>query len=77
MSVLVRVDGSIYSLLGDVDPNLVNGTTKSASFTYGPYGLTAMLTEDLGPLRVNLTFLNPIEVRFPSSVTFNVNIRIM
>ena len=36
-----------------------------------------MVTAQAGPMQVNLTFLNPIEVRLYSSVTFNVYIRII
>ncbi len=36
-----------------------------------------VVTAQAGPMQVNLTFLNPIEVRFHSSVTFNVYIRII
>ena len=34
-----------------------------------------VVTGQAGPMQVNLTFLNPIEVRIHSSVTFNVYIR--
>jgi hypothetical protein len=72
-SVLVRVDNLNYLLLGDVDPNLVNGTVNATNFVVSPS--STILSGQAGPMRVNLTFLNPIEVRFHSSVTFNVYIR--
>jgi hypothetical protein len=68
-SVLVRVDGLTYSFLGDVDPNLVNGTVNlnSTFFAIGP--THTVLSGHAGPMQVNLTFLNPIEVCCHSFVT--------
>lgn len=74
-TVLVRVDNLNYLLLGDVDPNLINGTVNSTHFMLGPSSTS--LIGQAGPMEVNLTFLSPIEVRFYSSVTFNIYIRIM
>ena len=68
-SVLVRVDGLTYSLLGDVLPNLYNGTVNFTSIAITP--TQTVFAARAGPMQVNLTFLNPIEVRFHSSVTFN------
>ena len=73
-SVLVRVDGLTYSFLGDVHPNLYNGTVNFTSIAITP--TQTAVTAQAGPMQVNLTFLNPIEVRFHSSVTFNVYIYI-
>jgi hypothetical protein len=74
-SVLVRVDGLTYSFLGDVLPNLYNGTVNFTSIAITP--TQTVVTAQAGPMQVNLTFLNPIEVRFRSSVTFNVYMRII
>ena len=74
-SVLVRVDDLTYSFLGDVNSNLYNGTVNFTSIAITP--TQTMVTAQAGPMQFNLTFLNPIEVRFPSSVTFNVYIRII
>ena len=74
-SVLVRVDGLTYSLLGAVLPDLYNFTVNSTSIAITP--TQTVVTARAGPMQVNLTFLNPIEVRFHSSVTFNVYIRII
>lgn len=65
-TVLVRVDDQTYSFLGDVDPNLINGTVNPNIIFIGPS--SSILTGVAGPMEVNLTFLNPIEVRFHSSL---------
>ena len=67
-SVLVRVDGLTYSFLGDVVANLYNGTVNFTSIAITP--TQTAVTAQAGPMQVNLTFLNPIEVRFHSSVIF-------
>jgi len=65
----VRVDGLTYSFLGDVDPNLVNGTVNLNS-TYFAIGPTyTQLSGRAGPMQVILRFLNPIEVCCHSFVT--------
>jgi hypothetical protein len=69
-SVLIRVDGLTYSFLGNVLPNLYNGTANFTSIAITP--TQTVLTARAGPMQVNLTFLNPIEVRIHSSVAFNV-----
>jgi hypothetical protein len=74
-SVLVRVDGLTYSFLGDVLPNLYNGTVNFTSIAITP--TQTAVTARAGPMQVNLTFLNPIEVRCHSSVTFNDYIHII
>ena len=68
----MRVDGLTYSLLGNGVSNLVNTTVNSTSVSSSP-GNT-FLGGQAGPMVVNLTFSNPIEVRSHSSVTFNVYI---
>src|SRR6266852_5013488 len=74
-SVLVRVDNLTYSFLGDVRPNFHNGPVNFTSISITP--TQSAVTAQAGPMQVNLTFLNPIEVRFHSSVTFNVYTRIV
>jgi hypothetical protein len=73
-TVLVRVDGLTYSFLGDVLPNLHHGIVNLTYTVMIP--TQTMVTAQAGPMQVNLIFLNPIEVRSHSSVTFNVYIRI-
>ena len=64
----MRVDNQTYLFLGDVDPNLINGTVNSTIITVGPS--STIIGGLAGPMEVNLTFLNPIEVRFRSFVNF-------
>ena len=71
-SVLVRVDGLTYLFLGDVDPSLIHATVHSTTFLNKPS--TTILAGYAGPMQVNLTFFNPIEVRSHSSLAFNVTI---
>ena len=76
LSVFVRVDNNqTYLILGDVDPNLINGTVNGTYILVSPS--STILSGQAGPLQVNLTFLNPIEVRSHSFVDFNVYIRII
>ena len=75
-TVLVRVDGLTYSFLGAVLPSVINGTTVNlTSHIITP--TQTVVTGQAGPMQVNLTFLNPIEVRIHPIVTFNVYIRII
>jgi len=69
-SVLVRVDGLTYSFLGDVSSTLYNGTVNFTSLAITP--TQTSFTAQAGPMQVNLTFLNPIEVCIHFSTTFNV-----
>ena len=62
-----------YSFLGNIVPNIFNGTVNLTSYTVTP--TRTVVSGQAGPMQVNLTFLNPIEVRFHSNVTFNVHIR--
>jgi hypothetical protein len=74
-SVLVRVDGLTYSLLGDTLSNIDNYTVVTAESTNTVLTPTqTILAARAGPMQVNLTFLNPIEVRIHSSVTSDVYI---
>jgi hypothetical protein len=63
-SVLVRIDGLTYSFLGAVIPSIINGTVNDTSITVTP--TQTIVAGRAGPMQVNLTFLNPIEVRFHS-----------
>ena len=72
-SALVRVDGLTYSILGDIPPNLHNGTVNTTNIVITP--TQTVVTAQAGPMQVNLTFLNPIEVRFHYFLMFNVYIR--
>ena len=74
-SVLVRVDDLTYSFLGFVSPNFLNGTANFTSIAITP--TQTMVSARAGPMQVNLTFLNPIEVRFYSIVTFNFHTRVI
>jgi hypothetical protein len=71
-SVLVRVDNVTYSLLGSVVSNLINSTVNMTSVGIDP--AQTSLSGRAGPMQINLTFSNPIEVRSHSSVTLNVYI---
>ena len=68
----MRVDGLTYSFLGSVASNLVNGSVNSTVFLSGP--AYTMIFGLAGPMQVNLSFFNPIEVCSYSSVTFNAYI---
>jgi hypothetical protein len=58
--------------MGDVDPNLINGTINASWVTVGPS--STILSAVAGPMEMNLTFLNPIEVRFLYFFDFNATI---
>ena len=59
MPVHVRVDNVTYSFVGY--SGLVNGSVNLTNMVISP--TQTKLTADAGPMRCNLTFLNPIEVR--------------
>lgn len=62
-SVLVRIDGLTYAFLGDV-PGVsasLNGTANVTDTVITP--TQTLVVTQAGPMQVNLTFLNPIEVR--------------
>jgi len=58
-AVLVRIDGLTYSFLGN-EPGL-NGTVNVTDTVITP--TQTVIAAQAGPMQVNLTFLNPIEVR--------------
>ena len=66
---LVRVDGVTYSFV-DSGSQALNDTVNLTNVVVTP--TQTIVSAQAGPMQVNLTFLNPIEVRFHSSVTFNV-----
>ena len=61
-SVLVRIDGLTYAFLGDVPAASasVNGTANVTDTVITP--TQTLVVTQAGPMQVNLTFLNPIEV---------------
>ena len=68
----MRVDGVTYSFLGNVVSNLVNGTVNMTSVGINPAHTS--FSGQAGPMQIDLDFINPIEVRSHSSVTFDVYI---
>ena len=64
----MRVDGLTYSFLGD-ETLVVNGTVNLTNIVITP--TQTVVAAQAGPLQVNLTFLNPIEVRLHSSVSLH------
>ena len=66
---LVRVDGVTYSFV-DYGSQFFNDTVNLTNVVVTP--TQTIVSAQAGPMHVNLTFLSPIEVRFHSSVTFNV-----
>ncbi|KAH9968154.1 hypothetical protein BC827DRAFT_1122730 [Russula dissimulans] len=58
-SVLVRVDGTTYSFLGDPVSSVVNGTVNQTSVVVTP--TRTIVTAQAAQMQVNLTFLSPIE----------------
>jgi hypothetical protein len=60
-TVLVRIDGLTYEFVGD-ETAVVNGTVNVTNIVVTP--TQTMVAAQAGPMQVNLTFLNPIEVIF-------------
>ena len=62
-AVLVRIDGLTYSFLGAVPEGTasMNGTVNVTNTVITP--TQTVVAAQAGPMQVNLTFLNPIEVR--------------
>ena len=60
-AVLVRIDGLTYSFLGDQPTSYLNGTVNVTDTVITP--TQTVVAAQAGPMQVNLTFLNPIEVR--------------
>ena len=57
--IAVRVDGTTYLLQGENQQNYVAAKTIGAVIT----STLTVLTMDAGPMRVNISYLTPIEVR--------------
>lgn len=57
--IAVRVDGKTYLLQGENQQNYVAAKTIGADIT----STLTVLTMDAGPMRVNISYLTPIEVR--------------
>lgn len=64
----MRVDNVTYSVVGSADLGVINGTANLTDIVITP--TQTLVTSQVGPMQVNLTFLNPIEVRLDSSVRF-------
>ena len=64
-TVLVRVDESTYSFLGDAPGGsaIMNGTVNVTDTVITP--TQTVVAAQAGPMQINLTFLNPIEVLNP------------
>ena len=56
--IAVRVDGTAYMLQGEIQQKFMVAKTIGAYIT----STRTILTMDAGPLRVNITYLTPIEV---------------
>jgi hypothetical protein len=59
--VFVRIDGLTYTFLGDFPSSALNGTANVTDTVITP--TQTVVAAQAGPMQVNLTFLNPIEVR--------------
>ena len=71
---LVRIDGSVYSMLGMLDVWWNNSQISIPSASIMNKVLTPtriIFTAVAGPMQVNVTFMNPVEVRFWSSDSFD------
>ena len=71
LRVFVRVDNTTYSIIGLAHyPNSTEGDAVSANITDRVISPTQIITvATAGPMQVNVTFLNPVEVRFQPSNT--------
>jgi hypothetical protein len=72
--VFVRIDGSVYNILGSWVTFMENNSTfpgiPFANITNTVATPTqVILITQAGPLQVNLTFINPVEVCFLSSAS--------
>ena len=62
-AVLVRIDGLTYNFLGDSPGAGLNGTVAVNVTDTVITPTQTVVAAQAGPMQVNLTFLNPIEVR--------------
>jgi hypothetical protein len=74
LRIFVRVDNTTYSIIGLAHyPNSTEGDSVSANITNRIISPTQIITiATAGPMQVNVTFLNPVEVRFQPSHMFNL-----
>ena len=71
LHIFARVDNTTYSIIGLARyPNSTKGDGVSANITNRIISPTQIITvATAGPMQVNVTFLNPVEVRFQPSNT--------
>jgi hypothetical protein len=82
LHVLVRVDGSVYSMSKpfSVSATQLNGSFINTSFDAVNNASTmitptrTIYTGEAGPMQVNLTFMNPVEVGFGWSGSFDATL---
>jgi len=72
-TLLARIDGLTYSLLG-AEVN-VNGTANLKNIVVTP--TRTLVIAQAAHMELNLTFLSPIEVRPYSSIPFNIYLLIL
>jgi len=70
-NVLVNIDNTTYAVLGPKEPFIYVNITDT---TITPTQI--VLTTQAGPMQINLTYLNPIEVRLQSSIPFIIHMSI-
>ena len=72
----MRVDGTAYGILGTSVKNLMElvGNVSNANITNRVVTPTqTTLTAQAGPMQVNVTFLNPVEVRLKFFNSLNLD----
>jgi hypothetical protein len=67
----VNIDNTTYAVLGPKEPFIYVNITDT---TITPTQI--VLTTQAGPMQINLTYLNPIEVRLQSSIPFIIHMSI-
>ena len=72
-SVLVRVDSLTYRFLGAPEQPFVDVNVMNMAVT----PTQTVISAQAGPMQVNLTFLNPIEVRLEPSIPFRAHSHIL
>jgi len=68
----VRVDGNVYVILGTSSIMAAEKNNSTNYYSFPSANITntvvmptqTILTAEAGPIQVNLTFINPVEVRF-------------
>ena len=71
--MLAHVDNTTYTVFGiSGQPfTVVNLTNIAVTPTQ------TVITTQAGPIQLNLTFLNPIEVRIPLSIPFTIHLSVL